>query len=210
MPLSSPAIQRCRIYLVTPRIADHAQAARLALQLTDAAATADIACVLLRCREDADKQLVRAAADRLRPAAGERDIALLLDGRADLVRASGADGVHLACVADYADARRHVGDGIVGVGCASRHDAMSLADAGADYVAFGDFDDQAPASATITLTEWWAAVMTVPCVAAGGAGPGHAAALAQAGADYISVSDPGWSHPAGLRAYLQLLAPAAA
>ncbi|HTO83703.1 MAG TPA: thiamine phosphate synthase, partial [Methylomirabilota bacterium] len=134
-----------------------------------------------------------------------RDTALLLDGRSDLVAAAGADGVHLMRGADYARARRHVADGIVGVGCASRDDAMNVAEAGADYVLFGDVDEAEPTAATLALVEWWSALMTVPCIGAGGAAGGHAA-IAHAGADFVAIGDRGWSHPGGLRAYLQDIA----
>ena len=189
---------------MTPRIADEAAAAQLAAQLDDVA-TADVAVVLLRCVADADDSLVRAAAAALHPVARSRDIALLLDGRADLLAVAGADGVHLMQAADYARARRHVVDGIVGVGCASRDDAMSVAEAGADYILFGDVDDAEPTAATLALVEWWSALMTVPCIGAGGAARDHAA-IARAGADFVAVGDREWSHPGGLRAYLQDIA----
>jgi len=207
--LPPPQAHASRIFLVTPRIADEAAAAQLVVQLDDAAAAADIAAVLLRCRGDADDSLVRAAAAALHPVIQRRDIALLLDGRADLVAPSRADGVHLMQAADYGRARRHVVDGIVGVGCRSRDDAMNVAEAGADYVLFGDYDDPAPTAATLALVEWWAALMTVPCVAGGSARASDHAALVSAGADFVAVADHGWSHAAGLRAYLQTVAPSA-
>jgi len=190
---------------VTPRIADEAAAMQLVAQLDDAAAAADIATVLLRCAADSGDGLVQAAAAALYPVVEGRDIALLLDGRADLVAAAGADGVHLMRAADYARTRRHVADGIVGVGCASRDEAMNVAEAGADYVLFGDVDDAEPTAATLALVEWWSALMTVPCIGAGGAARDHAA-IARAGADFVAVGDRGWSHPGGLRGYLQDIA----
>jgi thiamine-phosphate pyrophosphorylase len=76
---------------------------------------------------------------------------------------------------------------------------MTAAEAGADYVAFGGFDDAAPAAPTLELTAWWAALMTVPCVAAGCGGPDDAALLRDAGADFIAVGGP-WPDPERLRA----------
>jgi thiamine-phosphate pyrophosphorylase len=157
----------------------------------------------LRCAADAGGGLVQAAATALHPVARRRDIALLLDGGADLLVAAGADGVHLMQAADYARARRRVADGIVGVGCASRDEAMSVAEAGADYVLFGDLDDAEPTAATLALVEWWSALMTMPCIGAGGTRPHDHAALARAGADFVAVGSRGWSHPGGLSAYLQ-------
>jgi thiamine monophosphate synthase len=76
---------------------------------------------------------------------------------------------------------------------------MTAAEAGADYVAFGGFDDSSPAAATLDLTAWWAALMTVPCVAAGCTGPDDAALLRDTGADFIAVGAPPWLDMAGLR-----------
>jgi len=136
-------------------------------------------------------------------------IALLLDGRADLVRPGGADGVHLGEEANYAAARRVVGDGIVGVHGATRHEAMLAAEQGADYIALGDFDDAAPTETTVDLTAWWSETMTVPCVAAGCANARDAAVLANAGADFLAISPDASSTPEGLPALLRDIAAAA-
>jgi thiamine-phosphate pyrophosphorylase len=181
----------------------------MAAQLAEAAAAVDIACILLRVDVGAGDHLLRTAAARLRTVTQSRGIALLVDGRFDLVETTGADGVNLMTAAGYAEARRHVGDAIVGVVCASRDGAMTVAEAGADYVVFGDFEDPTPTAATVAFVEWWAAVMTVPCVAAGGAQASDRALLARAGADFVAVSDPGWSHPASLAAYLRMMTPGA-
>src|SRR5262249_62359195 len=117
----------------------------------------------------------------------------------------GADGVHLMRAAGYARARRHVVDGIVGVGCASRDEAMNVAEAGADYVLFGDVDDAEPTAATLALVEWWSALMTVPCIGAGGAARDHAA-IAGAGADLVAVGDRRGAGAGGPRAQLQGIA----
>ena len=52
---------------------------------------------------------------------------------------------------------------------ASRHDAMELGEAGADYVAFGippDVEDRAVAvERRLDLIAWWSEVFELPCVA---------------------------------------------
>jgi thiamine-phosphate pyrophosphorylase len=126
---------------------------------------------------------------------------VLVEERADLATALGLDGVHLLHPSAYREARRLLGpDRIVGVGCATRDAAMIAAEAGADYVAFGGFDDSRPAGATLDLAAWWAALMTVPCVAAGCTGAHDAARLRDAGADFIAVGAPLWADPARLQA----------
>ena len=100
--------------------------------------------------------------------------AVLIEGDARLARTTKADGVQLAWsgepAQDYEDAREILGGRFI-VGAASgtsRHDAMSLAEAGADYVAFGLTTgpgiDEARAQRD-DLVAWWGEIFEVPCVA---------------------------------------------
>jgi thiamine-phosphate pyrophosphorylase len=102
-----------------------------------------------------------------------------------------ADGLHLASSADiearYAEARRTLGPRLI-IGCmagASRHDAMTLGEAGADYIGFGGAGISVAERAE--LIGWWAELFEVPCVAFGVTEPSEALALADAGADFIGV-----------------------
>ena len=164
----------------------------------------DVACLLLRL-EDASDDEMRAAAAALRPVAQGRGVAFLIDGRPGIAAETGADGVHVEGADAYEAARRAVGvDAIVGVGCGgSRHAAMTAAERGADYVAFGSF--AAAAGPDPELLAWWSELMTVPCVAAGDAAPAEAAALARAGADFIASGDAVWDHPDGPAAAVRAL-----
>src|SRR5690606_4049973 len=95
--------------------------------------------------------------------------ALLLEGRPDLVARAGADGAHLTGIERLNAA---VGmlkpDRIAGCGgLATRHDAMTAAEASADYVMFGgpDAAGQRPSfTAVLERVAWWAEVFEVPCV----------------------------------------------
>ena len=84
-----------------------------------------------------------AAARPLVEAAQRQGVAALIADDARLARTLRADGVHLGIAKDpagaYAEARSILGQGgIVGVDPGiSRHDAMTLAEDGADYIAFG-------------------------------------------------------------------------
>src|SRR6202451_4437417 len=83
---------RPRLYLVTPLLDDTASFAR---ELDAVLGAADIAAVLLRLA-DADERTLVNRAKTIAAAVQRRDIALLLDGRAEIVGRVGADGAHLS------------------------------------------------------------------------------------------------------------------
>jgi thiamine-phosphate pyrophosphorylase len=161
--------------------------------LSAAIVAADVACVLLRTAPGFPDDAVARAIESLRTSARQRDFAILIEERIDLVRRAAADGVHLHRAAVYGEARSRLGaDLTVGVTCATRDQAIDVAENGADYVVFGIFDDRAPTEATADFTEWWSDVMTVPCVAAGCTSARDAARMAAAGADFVALGTPAW------------------
>ena len=125
-------------------------------ELTAALEAADIACVLLLAGQ-LDEDALRAAVEVLCPLAQARDVAVLLLDRVTLAAETGCDGVHLSDLESLAAARQRLGtEALIGVGCgASRHDAITAAERGADYVAFGAPEpDPSPADpATISYEE---------------------------------------------------------
>jgi thiamine-phosphate pyrophosphorylase len=119
------------------------------------------------------------------------DIAVLADDLATAV-ACGADGFHLAFVADpdnasalLVAARKQLGAGaIVGVeATGSRHNAMLLGEQGADYLAFGG-----PADQRQEFVTWWADLFEPPVVAWGLADAQDVRAAVEAGADFAAVT----------------------
>jgi thiamine-phosphate pyrophosphorylase len=166
----------------------------------------DVASFQLRLKDVADDEILRAA-DAILPVCIERDVAFLINDRADLAARAGADGVHIgADDGDYEAARAAVGkDRIVGVSCYdSRHRAIEAAEAGADYVAFGAFfptKTKSPrAAAEPRLLRWWSEMTVVPCVAIGGITPENCGPLVEAGADFLAVISAVWQHPDGPQA----------
>jgi thiamine-phosphate pyrophosphorylase len=200
-----------RLYLVTPRLDD---AARFADELAAVLAAGDVAAVLLRLA-DADERSLVNRAKAVAAAVQGRDIALLLDGRPELVGRTGADGAHLTGAEAFAAAVVSLKpDRIAGVGgLHGRHDAMLAGEQGADYVMFGEpepavshrsgrdhgNDRRPPFDAVIERLKWWAELVEVPCV-------GYAAnsdeirPLAAAGADFVALGDWIWTHPDGAAA----------
>ncbi|MCC6467711.1 MAG: thiamine phosphate synthase [Alphaproteobacteria bacterium] len=197
---------RCRLYLITPPRLEPRMFADTLARALDAG---DVACVQLRLKDAEDDALLRAI-EALRPVAQKRDVAFLMNDRPDLAAVTGCDGVHVGQQdTPYAEARATVGpDAIVGVTCHdSIHLAMTAAEAGADYVAFGAFfptsTKEARFHATIELLEDWSTAMVVPCVAIGGITPENCAPLVRAGADFLAVVSSVWDAPDGPAAAVQ-------
>jgi thiamine-phosphate pyrophosphorylase len=156
-----------------------------------------------------DDLLDAAAAKPLVELAQRAGAAALIADDAQLARALKADGVHLGISMDpaggYAEARRILGPrGIIGVDAGiSRDDAMTVAEDGAEYVAFGappDLTDLEKGRARrADLIAWWAEIFEVPCVAFDVESPEAAEALARAGADFVAVLLPTSEPPAAAR-----------
>ena len=192
----------CRLYLITPPTFEPDA---FAATLDDALNGGDVACLQLRMTET-DGDGLAAAARVLIPICQARDIAFLIDGRADIARDVGADGVHLAKPGDMENARRFLGaEAIVGVSAGgSRHAAMLAAEAGADYVSFGALHASVTLPKAVVISpdilSWWHDVMEGPCIAVGGIDAANAAALAAKGADFLAICNGVWGNPDGPRA----------
>jgi len=188
----APPREPARLYLVTPQIGD---ADTIADSLADALNAADVSAVLVRLGAGDDRaQIARVKA--LRILIQSNGAALLLDGRPDLVVTTEADGAHLTGGAAFqAGAGALKPKFIAGCGgLSTRHDAMEAAESGADYVMFGepDRDGRKPAfEAVLDRVAWWSEIFQVPCVAYA-ENLDEAAALAQAGADFIAIGESIW------------------
>jgi thiamine-phosphate pyrophosphorylase len=189
-----------RLYVVTPAVSD---ATAIAGALNAVLDTTDVAAVLLRL-EDADERGLINRVKAVAPAVQAAGTALLLEGRAGLVARAGADGAHLAGLdALQASVPMLKPKFIAGAGgLYSRHDAMVVAETGADYVMFGEPDvaGQHPSrDAVIERIAWWAEVFEIPCV-------GYAItldaidALVAAGADFVAVGNALFEDPRGPQA----------
>lgn len=160
-----------RLYLVTP---PHFEPEPFAALAGRALATGLVACLRLDLGA-APEEAWRAAASALRPVAHGQDVALVIAEHHRLVRPLGLDGVHLAASrTPVREARKALGpERIVGAFAgASRHLAMTVAEAGADYVSLGPVGDVGAlgegSRAEDELFEWWAETIETPVVAEGG------------------------------------------
>ncbi len=186
---------RPRLYLVTPEMADPAAAVAL---LAPALAAGDIAAVLLRLAAADERTLINRI-KVLAPAVQDRGAALLLDGQPELVSRAGADGAHLTGIDALKEAIGALKpDRIAGAGgLVTRHDAMLAAEAGADYVMFGEPTPQGHRPSFEAIVErvlWWTEVFQIPCVA-------YAANRDEVGrlaaAEFVALGDFVFSDPRG-------------
>ena len=193
-----------RLYLITPPAFDPD---RFAKDLEAALSGGDVACLQLRLKE-VDDDVVRRATAVLKPIAQARGVAFIMNDRPDLAAELNCDGVHVGEEdMPYIEARRLLGsDRIVGVTCGdSRDRAITAAEAGADYVAFGTFFPSMTKTGTKfradpELLRDWSETTVVPCCAIGGITQENCGPLVEAGADFLAVIGAIWSYPAGPRA----------
>jgi thiamine-phosphate pyrophosphorylase len=195
LPASLP---QSRLYLVTPAGASLATFPDLLAQLLDAF---PVACVRLASAGHTEDALMRAA-DTLRGVCHARDVPLLITDHFRLATRLGLDGVHLSEGARQVRAARKdlLRDTIVGAHArASRHDGMTAAEIGADYVSVGPLTPSSLGDGTLAPLElfaWWAEMIEVPLVAEGGLTPDLAEDLAQT-ADFLALGEELWTHPKG-------------
>nr|WP_314436622.1 thiamine phosphate synthase [uncultured Brevundimonas sp.] len=198
---TAPERPPCRLYLITPPTIPDLHG--FAQTLDQALAAGDVAALQIRLKP-ADDATIRAAVELLAPIARRHEVAVLLNDRPDLAKATGCDGVHIGQEdGSLAEARRILGpDAMIGVTCHDDRDlAWDAAEDGADYVAFGAFyptdTKHTVHRPPLTLLTVWQETVEIPCVAIGGITVDNASEVAKAGADFIAVSGGVWNHPKG-------------
>lgn len=173
-----------RLHLIAPDLA----AERIIPCAEAACAAGDVASILI---------LPSQAKALVAPLQG-LGLAVLLRDDAQIAVRNGADGVEIADLANYAEARRILGaDRIVGAYCgASRHRAMELGEAGADYVAFAQADH-------MDLISWWSEIFEIPCIATDPTTPETLDILLPHRPDFIRPDDAMWTSPEVARTIVQ-------
>lgn len=159
--------------------------------LADAFAGGRIDAVILPLAgqdERAQTNYVKAVA----PLVQEAGSALLLSDALELVARTGADGVHLTSperAVEAIAAMRRINRSVGVAGLKARHDAMEVAEWGADYVMFGEprADQSLP---TLSMVEeranWWAELFNTPCVVFASE-ESHIAPLVATGAEFVAL-----------------------
>ena len=202
------AEDRPQITLITPPTFDLSIYPDQVARVMDAV---EIACLRISLASREEDNLTRAS-DALREVAHKRDVAVVIDQHLLLVERLGLDGVHLTDGArNVRKARKDLGaDAIVGSYCGTtRHEGISAAEAGADYVAFGPIGGTALGDgrqADFDLFEWWSEMIEVPVIAEGALTPEIIAQFAPV-ADFFGIGPEIWGDDDPLAALKRLIAP---
>ncbi|NIX77922.1 thiamine phosphate synthase [Microvirga terricola] len=191
-----------RLYLITPVLTD----ASFAPCLSEACMGGRVAAVLLRLAPADERTLINQV-KALAPVVQEHEAAAIVavEGEADLatIAARGAaDGVHITGKAtqiremrERLKAERAIGAGSI----RSKDDAMTLGEAGVDYLLFGEPrpDGSLPTlESVVERAAWWAEIFETPCIAFA---PDLDAipALVATNAEFIALGDAVWDHAGG-------------
>ena len=195
-------MKNCKLYVVSP---PSFQKLSLVEENLEAILNfPEVECFQLRLKHISDKELCYAI-EAILPACQKHNVTMILNDRVDLVAEYGCDGVHLGPKdMNYSKARNILGKNfVIGVSCqGSRHRAMEVSVAGADYVAFGSFyrSDTKTDSKLIQNSEIikiWSETTKIPCVAIGGINHDNCRNLIKAGADFLALSSSIWDNPSG-------------
>jgi thiamine-phosphate pyrophosphorylase len=199
---------RPQIYLITPPDLDLAAFPdRLAAVLD----STEIACIRLSLAAKDEDRIARIA-DALRGVAHARDVALVIETHVLMVERLGLDGVHLTDGArSIRKVRKDLGsDAIIGAFCGvTRHDGISAAEAGADYVAFGPVGNTPLGDGSMAdaeLFQWWSDMIEVPVVAEGALTAELVAKLGPV-TDFFGLGAEIWAHDDPAAQLRALLAP---
>ena len=196
-------------------VEDRRDAVRGALSKGEAAPFAvidaqQVACVRLALSSQ-DQDIISRSADALRAVTHARDVALVIEQHLLLVEPLGLDGVHLTDAArSVRKTRKALGtDAIIGAHCGTlRHNGISAAEAGADYISFGPVG-LTPlgdgASAEPPLFAWWSEMIELPVVAEGGLTESLVTQLAPT-SDFFAIGQEIWNTDSPLDSLVALTA----
>jgi thiamine-phosphate pyrophosphorylase len=182
---------RCRLVLIWPEAARKDDAAA---RLKAALSGGDVASLIVPqygLSGDAFQELCEA----LVPTAQQEGVAVMVAGDTRVAGRVKADGVHVEArptelgeIIDRLGGKMMVGAG----GVKSRDDALNLGERQPDYLFFGRFgydNKPEPHPRNLSLAEWWAQMVSIPCVVLGGSDTASVAAVAATGAEFVALTE---------------------
>ncbi len=177
---------RCRLVLIAPEGIDPSQLGAIL-------AAGDVASLILP-QYGLDDAAFQKLAEAITPVAQGAGVALIIAGETRVAARVGADGVHvegsravLDDVVDRLQDKMAVGCG----GAKTRDDALDLGEARPDYIFFGRFGYDTkpePHARNLSLGQWWAEMIEIPCIVMGGADIASVQAVSGAGVEFVALS----------------------
>jgi thiamine-phosphate pyrophosphorylase len=177
---------RCRIVLIAPPLIP-------AEQICAAFEGGDIASLILP-ENGMDDASFQGFAERIVPIAQAAGIAVIIAGDSRVAGRVQADGIHVeAGRKELAETiERLQGKMMVGVGGAkTRDDALGLGEERPDYMFFGRFgydNKPEPHHRNLSLGEWWAEMISIPCIVMAGSELASVETVAATGAEFVALS----------------------
>ncbi|MFC3207218.1 thiamine phosphate synthase [Aquamicrobium soli] len=177
---------RCRIVLIAPSGVS-------ADRVRSALAGGDVASLILP-QYDLDEAAFQAWVEPIAATAQALGVAVVIAGDTRIAGRVKADGLHvetgkaglLEAIDDF-QARMMVGCG----GAKTRDDALELGEAQPDYIFFGRFGyDTKPEahSRNLSLGQWWAEMVEIPCIVLAGSELASVEAVAATGCEFVALS----------------------
>lgn len=177
---------RCRIVLIAP---PGASAERIGAAFDGG----DVASLILP-ENGMDEASFQAFAEKIVPVAQAAGAAVVIAGDTRIAGRVQADGIHvevgkaeLAETIEHFQARMMVGCG----GAKTRDDALELGELRPDYIFFGRFgydNKPEPHPRNLSLGQWWADVIQIPCIVMAGSDIASVEAVAATGAEFVALS----------------------
>jgi len=180
---------RCRIVLIAPEGASPDQ---FADALRQALAGGDVASLILP-QYGLDEAAFQRLAEAATPIAQAAGAAVIIAGDSRVAGRVKADGIHVDGKAELADtidrwqAKMMVGTG----GAKTRDDALELGEQRPDYIFFGRFGYDTTSEAhhrNLSLGQWWAEIIEVPCIVMAGSDIASVEAVARTRAEFVALS----------------------
>ena len=177
---------RCRIVLIAPPLAT-------AEHICAAFEGGDVASLILP-ENGMDDATFQAFAEKIVPIAQGAGIAVIIAGDSRVAGRVRADGIHVEAGAqELAETIERVADKMmVGTGGAkTRDEALELGEERPDYMFFGRFgydNKPEPHHRNLSLGEWWAEMIQIPCIVMAGSELASVTAVAATGAEFVALS----------------------
>ncbi|RWE46833.1 MAG: thiamine phosphate synthase [Mesorhizobium sp.] len=177
---------RCRIVLIAPPLAT-------AEHICAAFDGGDIASLILP-GNGMDDAAFQAFAEKIVPLAQAAGIAVIIAGDSRIAGRVHADGIHVeANRNELAETIERLADKMmVGTGGAkTRDEALDLGEERPDYMFFGRFgydNKPEPHPRNLSLGEWWAQMIQIPCIVMAGSELASVETVAATGAEFVALS----------------------